>query len=68
MRQKTMQQKPIATVATADEARQLAIDWQNWQSEQSMSLNEAIEWNGYFESLAKKFPELTEEFKENCIL
>lgn len=54
-------------VKTADEAEQQAIDWQKWQSEQSMSYGEASEWLAYFETLAKKF-NLTDEFKENGII
>jgi len=63
-----MKEKAIETVATADEARDLAIEWQNWQSEQSLSLDQTLEWQAYFEKLANKFPDLTEEFKENCII
>ena len=63
-----MKQKPVETITTAAEARDFAIEWQNWQSTQSMSLDQVIEWQGYFEKLASKFPELTDEFKENCIV
>lgn len=52
---------------TADEARQLAIDWQNWQSEQSLYMSEVADWQAFFEALAKKF-NLTDEFKENAII
>jgi hypothetical protein len=54
-------------VKTEDEARGLAIDWQNWQAEQSMSWGEAAHYADYFRKLAKKF-KLTEEFKENAII
>jgi hypothetical protein len=54
-------------VTTAEEARQQAIDWQNWQSEQSLSYSELSEWQAHFEELAKKF-DLTDEFKENGII
>jgi hypothetical protein len=54
-------------VKTADEAREQAIAWQQWQSEQSMSYGEASEWLNYFEKLAAKF-NLTDEFKENAII
>lgn len=57
----------ISKITTADEARQYAIDWQNWQSEQSLSWGELAEWQAIFETLATKF-DLTEEFKENGIL
>lgn len=52
---------------TADEAREQAIDWQVWQSEQSMSYGECAAWQDYFTTLAKKF-DLTEEFRENLII
>ena len=48
-----MKQKSIETFANASEARDFAIEWQNWQSTQSMSLDQVIEWQGYFEKLAK---------------
>lgn len=50
----------------AEEARQQAIEWQHWQSDQNLSWGESSEWSCYFEELAKKF-DLTEEFKENGI-
>ena len=61
-----MTKKPIETIGTEEEARQLAIEWQHWQSEQSLSYGELVEWQVYFEALAKKF-DLVEEFKENAI-
>lgn len=54
-------------VHTADEAREKAIDWQNWFSEQTMSWGEVAEWSAYFEDLGTRFG-LTEEFKENGII
>lgn len=59
--------KAISTFKTEDEARQFAIDWQIWQSEQSLYMSEVVEWQNYFEKLAKKF-NLTDEFKENGII
>ena len=58
---------PLPKVTTEDQARQLAIDWQNWASELSLSYNELIHYQNYFEQVAKKF-NLTDEFKENGIL
>jgi hypothetical protein len=52
---------------TKDEARQYAIDWQNWASEQSLSYGELAEWQHIFAELAEKF-DLVEEFKENGII
>jgi hypothetical protein len=63
-----MKPKPIKTVATADEARQLAIDWRHWMNDKNLSYGELNEWQGYFDQLARKFPGLTEEFKENGII
>jgi len=54
-------------IKTQDEARQFAIDWHNWQSEQSLSLGELIQWQIIFETLANKY-HLIKEFKENGIV
>jgi hypothetical protein len=59
-----MQKKEITT---QDEARQFAIDWQNWQATQSLSYQELADWQTYFEALAVKF-NLTDEFIENGII
>lgn len=59
--------KPVDKVADADEAQQIAIDWQNWQSEQSLSTGELAEFSDYFGKLAKRF-NLTDEFNENGII
>ena len=50
-----------------EEAREQAIDYQNWQSEQSLSYGELLEWQEHFESVGKDY-DLTEEFQENCII
>lgn len=55
------------TVKTKEEARDQAINWQQWVSEQDLSYGELSEWQAYFEELAYKF-NLTVEFKENCII
>lgn len=59
--------KAIASIQTIDEARQIAMEWQQWIGEQSPSYIELADWQGYFEALAKKF-NLTDEFKENGII
>jgi len=59
-----MERKSIKIKA---EARQAAIEWQSWQSEQNLSYGEVSKWQGYFTGLAKQF-NLTEEFKENGII
>lgn len=58
---------PLSKVQTADEAEQLAKDWQIWAAEQSQSYGEVMADQVYFEELAKKF-DLTEIFKENGII
>jgi hypothetical protein len=60
--------KPVEEVATAGEARQIAVDWQSAQSAESMSWREVAEWDSYFKQLADKFPELADEFAENGIV
>lgn len=55
------------TIKTKEEARQYAIDWQNWAAEQNLSWSEVIEWENIFYILGKKF-NLTKEFKENGII
>jgi hypothetical protein len=56
------------TIHNADDARQAAIDWQSWASEQSLSYGEIVEWQSYFAGLAELYPELKEEFIENAII
>lgn len=58
----------ISEVKTADEARDLALDWQIWMGEHDSSYGELISYQEYFEALAEKFPELMDEFKENAII
>ena len=58
----------VEEVTTAEQARDLAVEWQHWQSEQSMTWGETGIWQDYFEQLAEKFPELAEEFRENAII
>lgn len=62
-----MEIKAITQIKTEEEARQQAIDWQNWASEQNLSYGEIAEWQGYFTTLADKF-DLREEFEENGII
>lgn len=50
-----------------EQARELVIDWQNWQSEQDLSYGELLEWQAYFTVLARKY-HLVREFKENGII
>jgi hypothetical protein len=57
----------IKHITTQDEARDFAIEWQQWAGEQDLSYGELIEWLSVFEVLAKKF-DLIEEFHENGII
>jgi len=54
-------------INTQEEARQYAIDWQNWASEQNLFYSELAEWQGIFREIAEKF-DLVEEFEENGII
>ena len=67
--------KPLPEVTTEEEARDIAIFWQHWASEQNqigekptLYMSDLAEWNDYFEALAEKFPDLKEEFEENGII
>lgn len=62
-----MTTKQVQKASSKDEARQYAIDWQNWQSNRSLSYGELAEWQGVFAMLADKFG-LAGEFKENGII
>lgn len=59
----------IAEVTTAEQATDIAIEWQHWSSDQTMYQSELIEYTEYFQALADKFgADLEEEFKENGII
>lgn len=62
-----MKIKAISAIKSKDEARQKAIDWQNWAGEQSLSYSELAEWYEYFSKLGAKYG-LLREFRENGIL
>lgn len=54
-----------------DTVRNLAIDWQDRASQQSMSLGELAEWTGAIETMARLADpsgELIEELKENGVI
>jgi len=50
-----------------EDARQKAIQWQSWASEQSLSNGELAIWQDHFHTVALKF-ELVDEFQENGII
>lgn len=64
-------------ITTKEQARNYAIKWQQWASEQNpidaiadnckLYQSDLVEWGAYFTELAERF-DLTEEFKENGIL
>jgi len=62
-----MKMKNISDIKTKEEARQIAIEWQKWQSTKSMFYFELYQWSEYFFKLAEKF-NLIYEFKENGII
>ena len=62
-----MKIKDLTEVKTKGEARQIAIEWQAWQSKRSTSYGDMAAWQAYFIALARKF-NLTEEFEENGII
>lgn len=64
----------ISTITTADQARDLAIEWQQWAGEQNqigdepaLFMSDLADWSDFFSKLGKKF-NLTEEFSENGII
>jgi hypothetical protein len=57
----------IKTIKAKADARQLAVDWQDWASEQSLSYGELSDWQTLFEALGKRF-NLTDEFRENGVI
>lgn len=54
-------------VKTIEEARQYAIDWQNWAGENKMFMSELADWQNEMERVALDWG-LGEEFKENGII
>ena len=59
--------KLIKDIKTKEEARAIAVEWQDWQSRESMSYAEAAEWYNYFRALGMKF-NMIREFRENGIV
>lgn len=57
----------LHSIESSDQATELAINWQQWASEQDLSYGELAEWQDIFEQLGAKY-DLTDEFKENGIL
>jgi len=57
----------ISGFETAEEARDFAISYQQWESEQSLSYGELSEYQTFFRILAERFG-LVEEFIENGLI
>ena len=55
------------TIKTKEQARQYAIDFQQWASEKALSYNELILFQEKLKAIATKF-HLVNEFKENGII
>jgi hypothetical protein len=54
-------------ITTKEQARDYAIEWQQWAGDIDLSYMEIVEWSIFFEDLAQRFG-LIEEFKENGII
>jgi hypothetical protein len=52
---------------TEEEAKDYAIKWQKWVSEQNLSYMELVHWQEYWNAIGHNF-NLLEEFKENGII
>jgi hypothetical protein len=57
----------IKNLKTKAQARSHAIDWQNWQSTQSLSYGEVTYFQNFFIRVGRKF-KLSTEFRENGII
>lgn len=57
----------LEDITTPIIAQQIAIEWQHWFSENSISYGELSAYQHYFTILAERFG-LTDEFKENGII
>jgi hypothetical protein len=62
-----MKLKPLNKIKNKEEARQIAVEYQFWASNQSLSYSELATYGHYFELLGRKF-HLIKEFKENGII
>lgn len=55
------------TIKNKEDARNFAIQWQNWVTNVNISYGELSEYQTYFRKLGKKFGLIT-EFRENGII
>lgn len=59
--------KPLGEFKNTEEARQFAVDYQDWAGRVPMYMSELAFYTGYFTSLGERFG-LTDEFQENGII
>ncbi len=57
----------MTKVKTKEQAINKAIAFQSWQSNQSLSYEDVINWASYFDNLAREF-DLVNEFSENGLI
>lgn len=57
----------VKNVRNEAQARQVAIDYQAWSAEQSLSYGELVYFTNRLEAIAERF-NLIDEFKENGVI
>lgn len=57
----------MTKVKTKEQAISKAIEFQSWQSNQSLSYADVINWASYFDNLAREF-DIEDEFLENGLI
>lgn len=58
----------VREATTASEARDVAIDWQQYAGDVALSWSELADAQADLENLVDRFPELEAEFRENGII
>lgn len=58
----------VREVTTAGEARDVAIEWQQYAGHADLSWSEVADAQTDLENLVDRFPELEAEFRENGII
>lgn len=57
----------LERITTADQAREVGIDYQTYAAEASLSYGELVYYTNMLEDLAKRF-DLLDEFRENGVI
>ena len=57
----------LENVKSKGEARDIAIEWQQWFRGEKMFMSDFVRWQDAFDRVAKKY-RLVREFKENGIV